>query len=255
MMKHHTIHRIANKKRYIFAGTALFSILFGLVAGLPFINTFIASAEGTGCNEMNLYCVNEKLAAGTNALKNIPATKIIPPAPEPTAQTNSRAAGGRIVTYSVETRGVITASVGEFKTLANQSLNDSRGWSRLGVQFQEVASGGEFTLVLAEAQEVANFSPGCDSTYSCNVGRYVIINQDRWNGATESWNGAGGSLRDYRHMVVNHETGHWLGHGHASCPGAGQPAPVMQQQSIDLQNCSFNPWPIENELHSTRLGI
>ena len=73
--------------------------------------------------------------------------------------------------------------------------------------------------------------------------------------ATPSWNAAGGSLRDYRHMVVNHETGHWLGHGHASCTGAGQPAQVMQQQSMSLQGCSFNAWPTTSELWSTQLGI
>jgi len=108
---------------------------------------------------------------------------------------------------------------------------------------------------LSVASELPNFSEGCSSEYSCNVGRYVIINQDRWLGATSSWNNAGGTLRDYRHMVVNHETGHWLGHGHANCGGSGQPAPLMQQQSIDLQGCKFNPWPLDSELTSSRLGI
>ncbi|HEV7952290.1 MAG TPA: DUF3152 domain-containing protein, partial [Candidatus Saccharimonadales bacterium] len=121
--------------------------------------------------------------------------------------------------------------------------------------FQEVASGGMFTLVMSEASQMTSFSPGCGVDYSCNAGRYVIINQDRWLGATDSWNQAGGSLRDYRHMVVNHETGHWLGHSHAQCGGAGQPAPVMQQQSISLQGCTFNPWPTAAELWSTQLGI
>ena len=164
-------------------------------------------------------------------------------------------ANRRAVTYSVTTRGVITANLAEFKAQANASLNDSRGWSRLGVNFQEVASGGDFTLVLSEASQMTSFSSGCGVDYSCRAGRYVIINQDRWLGATPSWNNAGGSLRDYRHMVVNHETGHWLGHDHASCSGAGQPAQVMQQQSIDLQGCAFNPWPTVSELWSSQLGI
>lgn len=159
------------------------------------------------------------------------------------------------VTYSVTTRGAVTASLTEFKQLTNATLNDAHGWSRLGVYFQEVASGGQFTLVLSEASQLPSFSSGCSAEYSCNVGRYVVINQDRWMGATSPWNAAGGSLRDYRHMVVNHETGHWLGHGHRSCGGAGQSAPLMQQQSIDLQGCSFNPWPLKSELSSSRLGI
>jgi len=158
------------------------------------------------------------------------------------------------VTYSVETRGLITADLAEFKQQANATLNDARGWSQLDATFTEVSSGGSFTLVLAEASSVPVFSPtGCSSTYSCSVGRYVIINQDRWLDATPAWNGGGGTLRDYRHMVINHETGHWLGHGHQSCGGAGQLAPVMQQQSIDLQGCTFNPWPLPGELWSSRI--
>lgn len=165
-----------------------------------------------------------------------------------------KAATTMMVTYDVSTRGAVYASLAEFKLQANQTLNDSRGWARMNVRFVEVASGGSFSLVLATASEVGAV-PGCGSDYSCRSGRYVLINQDRWMGATSSWNTAGGSLRDYRHMVVNHETGHWLGHGHSSCGGAGQPAPVMQQQSISLQGCSFNPWPLASELNSTQLGI
>lgn len=164
-------------------------------------------------------------------------------------------AGSRTVTYDVTTRGTITADFATFKTQIHETLNDGRGWSRMGVRFSEVSSGGQFTLVLAAADELPSFSSGCSAEYSCNVGRYVIINQDRWQGATPSWNQAGGSLRDYRHAVVNHETGHWLGHGHENCPGAGQPASIMQQQSIGLQGCVINSWPLESELWSTRLGI
>ena len=160
-----------------------------------------------------------------------------------------------VVTYDVTTKGVVTANLAEFKQQANATLNDQRGWARVGATFQEVASGGQFTLVLSEASQLPTFSEGCGEYYSCNAGRFVIINQDRWLGATDPWNNAGGSLRDYRHMVVNHETGHWLGHGHEFCGGAGQAAPVMQQQSISLQGCTFNPWPLASELWSTRLGI
>jgi hypothetical protein len=162
------------------------------------------------------------------------------------------------VTYDVSTRGTITADLSEFKSLANQTLNDGRGWSRLGVSFQEVASGGSFNLVLSEASQVPSFYPSiCSIYWSCTVGNYVIINQDRWLYASDSWNMAGGALRDYRDMVINHETGHWLGHGDDNyhCGGAGHLAPVMQQQSIDLMGCSFNPWPLNSELWSSRLGI
>lgn len=158
-----------------------------------------------------------------------------------------------IFTYTVTTSGSIHSDLGEFKTLANATLNDSRGWSQLGAQFKEVSSGGMFTLILSQAENLPLFSSGCSAYWSCNAGNNVIINDDRWAGATLAWNNAGGSLRDYRHMVVNHEVGHWLGHGHSTCSGAGNLAAVMQQQSIDLQGCAFNPWPLPSELWSTRI--
>jgi hypothetical protein len=171
------------------------------------------------------------------------------------AQQVSRATAATItVSYDVSTRGAVSASFAEFKTLANQTLNDPRGWARMNVRFVEVASGGQFSLILATSAEVGAV-PGCGAEYSCRSGRSVLVNQDRWLGATPSWNGGGGSLRDYRHMVVNHEVGHWLGHDHSQCGGTGQSAAVMQQQSIDLQGCTFNPWPLANELTSTQLGI
>ena len=154
----------------------------------------------------------------------------------------------RTVTYHVETRGRITTSVRTFRRLAQQTYEDPRGWRGSGVKFRRVAKGGSFTLVLAEASKVPSFSSACSSSWSCRVGRYVIINQERWKHASPAWNAARGSLRNYRHMVVNHETGHWLGFGHAGCPGPGRAAPVMMQQSKALGGCRFNPWPTGSEL-------
>nr|WP_237447631.1 DUF3152 domain-containing protein [Nocardioides flavescens] len=156
----------------------------------------------------------------------------------------------RVVRYSVETRGRITARLGEFRTQAQATYDDPRGWRSAGIEFRRVARGGAFTLVLSQASLLPSFSPVCSSMWSCRAGRFVVINQDRWLGASPAWNAAGLALRDYRHMVVNHETGHWLGLGHASCPGPGQLAPVMQQQSKGLQGCRFNPFPTTGEIAS-----
>lgn len=150
-------------------------------------------------------------------------------------------------TYDIAVWGNVNASISEFKALAQQTLTSSKGWSR-GVSFSYVPTGGDFTLVLAEPSRVASAGVICDAYYSCRVGRYAIINDDRWRSATPTWNNAGGSLRDYRHMVVNHEVGHWLGFGHRYCASAGQLAPVMQQQSISLQGCAINPWPTSSEI-------
>jgi hypothetical protein len=156
----------------------------------------------------------------------------------------------RTVTYHVETRGQITTSLKQFRAQAQETYEDPRGWRGAGIQFTPVAHGGSFTLVLAQASLVPSFSSSCSSMWSCRVGRYVIINQDRWKYASPAWNAAHLALRDYRHMVVNHETGHWLGLHHANCPGPGRLAPVMQQQSKGLQGCRFNPFPTIHELNS-----
>jgi hypothetical protein len=156
----------------------------------------------------------------------------------------------RVVRFSVQTRGAIDTSLATFISQARQTLSDARGWRGAGIEFRRVARGGSMTLVLASAASVPTFSSGCSSQWSCRVGRYVIINQERWKFASPAWNAAGGSLRDYRHMVLNHEVGHFIGLGHASCPGAGRPAPVMMQQSKALNGCRFNPWPTQREVAS-----
>ena len=238
-------------KRAATYGVALVFALLGSLI-LPQTSGYAHDgAEQITCNEANLQCLTTKFNTGGNLLVEISAPQlpaiVVATAPKPVTKT---------VTYVVETRGTIIADLAEFKQQANATLNDSRGWARMGVKFEEVASGGQFTLFLSEASQMTSFSASvCDNIYSCQLGRNVIINQDRWLYATKAWNDGGGSLRDYRHMVVNHETGHWLGHGHQTCKKAGTPAAVMQQQSISLQGCTFNPWPLDSELWSTKLGI
>jgi hypothetical protein len=135
-----------------------------------------------------------------------------------------------------------------FREQVSETFADPRGWRSAGVAFKRVARGGDFSVVLAEASTVPAFSSGCSAQWSCRVGRYVVINQMRWLRATPSWNDADKPRRGYRHMVVNHETGHWLGHGHLGCGGKGELAPVMMQQSKGLDGCKHNPWPLPSEL-------
>jgi hypothetical protein len=246
--------RIMKRGRSLVAGLVALSVLVGGIG---------ASAVARADSEKITF-----RAADYSSMRHVVAKVRLPTISQPTwlkkqlaAEAASKAAAAKkaastvTVTYDVTTRGAITSNVAEFRQHANATLNDGRGWARMNVVFKEVASGGQFTLVLAEASQLPTFSSGCSSEYSCRAGRYVVINQTRWQSATSSWNKGGGSLRDYRHMVVNHEVGHWLGHDHESCRSAGSPAAVMQQQSIDLQGCSFNPWPLASELWSTQLGI
>jgi hypothetical protein len=154
----------------------------------------------------------------------------------------------RLVTYHIETRGKVRGALDSFRKRTAEIYADPRGWSRAHVHFKRVKSGGAFSLVLSQARYVPTFASICSSYYSCRVGRYVIINEDRWRRGTPYFKSSGGTLREYRAMVVNHETGHWFGLGHASCGGVGQPAPVMMQQSKGLYGCTPNPWPLVGEI-------
>ena len=156
-------------------------------------------------------------------------------------------------TYCAATKGVDQSYLADFIAKTAAVLGDPRGWNVEGrVGFERVETDCDFSLWLSAPSQMTSFGGVCDSYYSCRSDRNVVINFDRWQGATDPWNAAGGSLEDYRVMVTNHEVGHWLGFGHRNCSGAGQPAPVMQQQSIDLQGCSFNPWPTSPELTSLK---
>jgi hypothetical protein len=152
-----------------------------------------------------------------------------------------------VITYSVQGRGNVS-SLESFAADAAATYGDPRGWSLGGsIRFDRVASGGDFTLWLAADALMSTFGGACDVVWSCRNGRNVVVNESRWLGASDSWNTAGAPLATYRQMVLNHETGHWLGFGHAFCSGAGRPAPVMQQQSMALKGCGPNPWPLVSE--------
>lgn len=239
------------KKRTWAAMTTVVSL--GLMSVMGF-TLFAAESPASACKPASdAFCYEPQINAQLETLGHVTMPKLATPswlAP----QTPPPAA--REVTYTVQTRGTVTADINEFKSQVNETLNSPLGWSRLGVRFTAVESGGQFIVWLAEASQVPSFSPsGCDDQVSCTVGNNVIINQTRWLNGSTAWNGAGGGLRDYRHMVVNHETGHWLGHGHESCSGAGKPASVMQQQTINMQGCTPNPWPLAHEVYAPKLGI
>lgn len=223
----------------------LFIGLFVVVLAINAILMPLSTAASPSCNPISSLCEIDGLLSFEDKIQALSPPVINTPDWMKPKVTFS---------YTVQTKGVITTDITEFKQLVNQTLNDARGWSKLDLNFREVSSGGNFILYISEASQLPTFSAtGCSVDYSCRVGNNVIINQNRWLGATDSWNSAGGSLRDYRHMVINHEVGHWLGHDHQSCSGAGQPAPLMQQQSIDLGGCKFNPWPLDSELWTSRL--
>lgn len=171
------------------------------------------------------------------------------------AEQTATESGNELITYTycVASKGEV-GDLTEFSDTVFSTLNDPRGWPRAGAVFQE-ADGTDpnacsMTLTLAAADQMTSFSTECSDEYSCRVGNDVIINIDRWNNATEGWRNAGGTVERYRTMVINHEVGHRLGHldNELTCPAVNQPAPLMQQQSMDLLGCVPNEWPLDEEL-------
>lgn len=126
-------------------------------------------------------------------------------------------------------------------------LGDPRGWTGGGEwRLQEVGpeDPADFTIYLATPASRDKLCGGtADSYTSCRNGSNVVLNVARWANAVPNY---GAPLDVYRQYMVTHETGHRLGHGHELCPGAGRPAPVMEQQTLGLHGCVPNPWPFPN---------
>ncbi|MDR2566189.1 MAG: DUF3152 domain-containing protein [Bifidobacteriaceae bacterium] len=173
----------------------------------------------------------------------------------PGAQEGQHAGAAVVVTYDVAAAGPVAADLADFAAQAQAALDDPSGWRTAGVGFDRVAGGGDFTLWLATPDQMTGFAEDCSPEYSCRVGRDVVINEERWLRGALPGALDGLELDVYRAMVVNHEVGHWLGHDHSGCPGPGQSAPLMMQQSKGLDGCVANQYPLPEEQTAPALGL
>lgn len=150
---------------------------------------------------------------------------------------------GRVLHFQVEIEDGLAIDDTCFSSLIDAILNDLRGWGGDGsVSFQQVESQPDFRLILASPDTTDRlcYPLRTGGEYSCRSRTGVILNLMRWESGTEEY---AANLRKYREYLVNHEVGHLLGHGHVSCPGPGEPAPVMMQQTKGLDGCLLNGWP------------
>lgn len=155
--------------------------------------------------------------------------------------------GPTLWTYRVEVEDGLAFDGTEFAAAVHATLSDPRGWATDGHVFQRVdTDGADFRVILASPALTDQLCAPLQTRgqVSCRNGEMVVLNALRWATGVEDY---GADLASYREYLVNHEVGHRLGRNHVDCPGAGQPAPIMMQQSYGVGDCTPNPWPLPGE--------
>ncbi len=159
---------------------------------------------------------------------------------------------GTLRKYRVAIETGTPVPVDEFAGVVDATLSDPRSWiAGSNVRLQRVAGdsaaynftvylvtpGTAYKICLAGGYDI--FWRGEPYT-SCRIGGRILINIARYLKSIPKY---GAPVESYQQYAINHEVGHVLGHGHELCPGKGKPAPVMQQQTFDLQGCVAYFWP------------
>ncbi|WP_405585892.1 DUF3152 domain-containing protein [Streptomyces sp. NBC_01190] len=170
-----------------------------------------------------------------------------------TARANGKSVGsGTVRRYKVQVEGGTGVSATSAAREIQRILGDPRGWTADGHDaFQLVSSGSyDFEVKIATPVTVDAICGAAGlhthGEVNCDVGDQVIVNLKRWNTGSPEFPGP---IDQYRALIINHEVGHRIGHGHEGCPGPGKPAPAMMQQIDGLHGCVANAWPYDSHGH------
>lgn len=156
---------------------------------------------------------------------------------------------GKVHRFRVRVEGGLRVNPMSFAATVQRILFSPRGWTKGGrVAFKRVSSGPvDFRVILAGPKTTDRLCAPAQTRgrLSCHNQGRVVLNYWRWINSAAAYRH---DLRAYRIYLVNHEVGHALGHhGHPPCPGLGQPAPVMMQQTLGVGACRPQSWPLASE--------
>ncbi|MFJ8937690.1 DUF3152 domain-containing protein [Streptomyces sp. NPDC102365] len=158
--------------------------------------------------------------------------------------------GARTLRYKVVVEKGLAQSAADVAGQVEGVLADRRGWTADGRSgFRRVSTGtADFVVRLATPGTVdeicGRYGLRTRGEVNCSVGKDVVVNLKRWLLATPVY---ADDVDAYRALIINHEVGHFLGHGHVTCPGAGKPAPAMMQQIKGMRGCTPNVWPYDTK--------
>lgn len=199
----------------------------------------------------------------TPAPSRTPSSPPSSPAPKPTASTppvipehgpgtyrratvrlDNAKPRGRVIRYTVRVETGVPVDPNEAARFIHEVLNDKRSWGGDGsVTWRYVPSGKvDLTASITTPDTTDRLCRPLrtEGKVSCRNQETIALNALRWTRGVPQYDG---DLTGYKQYLVNHEFGHFLGHGHVECPGAGKRAPVMMTQTFSLGKCTKNPWP------------
>ncbi|WP_457786114.1 DUF3152 domain-containing protein [Streptomyces rochei] len=204
--------------------------------------------------------------AGPSGSPSVKASPSASPSPSPSTVAVPATGPGTFVTAEADGSTVGTGSrVRRYKVLVEEGIDirpsaaaaeisdvlaDRRGWTRDGINSFRLVSSGSYDFVVKIAtpgtvDEICGaYGLLTRGEVNCAVGTDVVVNLKRWVLGSPQFDGP---IGDYRALIINHEVGHRLGHGHETCPGPGLPAPAMMQQIKGLKGCVANAWPYDRD--------
>ncbi|WP_245574678.1 DUF3152 domain-containing protein [Actinomyces dentalis] len=164
----------------------------------------------------------------------------------------SQPGAATVYRYVLRVEGGTSVDAAAAAVVVENVLNDDRGWRGTeGVSFEQVGdpAAADFTLSIATPTTTDALCAPLETIgmWNCRNGTNVVLNSDRWTYGSPTFS----SVDAYHVYEINHEVGHFLGHEHEYCAGAGLTSPVMAQQSRTREGgCTENGWPTrDNQAH------